>query len=218
MSGAFSRVRRGVDHEIGARVEMIEARRYGRPRRMVTRTFAALAACFVIMVGGYAFADQWDTPAYTLYVDAGARACIEVNPSGNVIGVQGLDKGGQSVLKKVDIAGGALDAVAAFVSESKALDYGDDFVVLTVVDDGSDRSEDAPLALSDALRGVLKDSYEIVSVTPGEARAAFDMGVMPSKYSMAREAVRKIPGLDVERAVQLDYRTLKDILAGAYDR
>jgi hypothetical protein len=173
---------------------------------------SAIAACFVVMIGGYVFADKWDSAAYSLYIDINPSIKLDVNGFNQVITQQPLNSDGVDLLNKAKPNGSVISAIGDVVSEAVSSNYvTDDGVTITVIGGDSVRME--------KLTSVVETAFETVGIkfvyaTEAEEAFALEHGATPYKFDLAKRAYEKCEGLPLETAVLLPAGYLEDLLSG----
>lgn len=73
------------------------------PRRRMISTLIAVAACFVLLFGG--FYAEFIAPFTSIYIRINPAVCITLNHHGDVIALKGVNEDGVALLKEYDFHG-----------------------------------------------------------------------------------------------------------------
>jgi hypothetical protein len=173
---------------------------------------SAIAACFVVLVGGYAFADKWDGAAYSIYVDINPSVKLEVNSFDQVISQQSLNPDGVALLQNAKPNGPVISALGSMIQEAARTDYiTDNGITITMV--GGDESKYKSLsALVQEAFG--KFGVRLLYTTPEEEAYALKNGATPYKYDLAKRVHAAYPDLKIDTAVRLPAGYLEDLISG----
>jgi hypothetical protein len=173
---------------------------------------SAIAACFIVMVSGYAFANEWDGAAYALYVDINPSVKLEVNSFDQVISQQSLNADGANLLDQAKPNGPVISAIGEMVSEAVRSDrVTDNGVTITMIGGDSERFAKLAGYAQKAVGGI---GIRVVYATAEEEAYALKNGATPYKFDLAKRANVKYPGLKLETAVRLPAGYLEDLLSG----
>jgi hypothetical protein len=171
--------------------------------RRVSRRIVASAACLALIIGGYAFGQQWDKDAFAVYMDINPSVRLEVNSMQHVISADPVNTDGILFLKQTKPKGNIIDAVGGLIDAARDEGVlGREGVGLAFV------SEDAASysKIADAIENVLGREVllNVVFLTPDDERMALERGVTPVRYMMARSVSETTPGVDFETALSME--------------
>jgi len=210
-TGTFRKIYSKPSHKAGCEISIDKAESGGR-RRTHIRTFSAVAACFVILVGGFAFSNSWDWTSYAVYVDVNPSVRLDVNKYDRVISQQSLNADGATLLSKAKPSGNVISALDSVLNdaakEGKISDYG---VAVTVVGSGDKKYKQlVKLTGGDQRFSVMHLSY----TSKNEESKALSSGATPSKYKLAKMAHEKYRNLSLDTAIKFQSDYLQDLISG----
>ena len=212
VSGEFQSIPTKPTYEIG--MEVSTAPSIVEHKKMVRRlqSVAAVAACLVVFVYGAVFAQEWDKPAYYLYVDINPSVRFEVNSFNRIINHSALNEEGLAVLDKLKPTGNILSTVENVVDVSTKQGYmtGKEIDVTVVSNDEADKTS----VENEVRQSNIAEKLRIKKISQEVEQTAIQKGFTPIRYTLAKEAVRLNPDLTFEVAVKQSYEYLHDLVSG----
>jgi len=208
-TGAFRRIYSRSSHKAGGEIKLIEARSGGRRRSRIL-SFSAVAACFVILVGGFSFASSWDGTAYALYIDINPSVRFEVNNFDQVISQQSLNEDGAELLNSAKPNGYVMSALGSLVADAQEsgtiTEYG---VAVTMVGGSNEKFQ--------KLSEMADSAFSLVNVhlnymTEQEESLALKHDATPHQFYLAKGVCEKYPDIGIEDALKMPMDYLNELL------
>jgi hypothetical protein len=211
--GGFRKVYRKESHRVGDEISIdVAAIAASGRRKNRLRAISVIAACFVCLIGGTAFADQWDSADYSMYIDINPSVRLDVNGTGHVISESSLNADGAAVLDGSDSESSLVDSVKAIIKEAKDTGYIEQYgVTLTLVGASDEMVAEVREMMQGAVPGV---DIHVMALTKEEEQDAYSHGVTPLKYKRALIATETYPELNMDQALSMSSEYLADLISG----
>ena len=210
-SGAFRKIYSKPSHKAGSEISFSESEYGGRRRRRVS-TLSAVAACFVVLIGGFAFSNSWDWTSYAVYVDTNSSVRLDVNQFDRVISQQSLNADGADLLSKTKSNGNVISALDSIVNDAAkngvVSDYG---VSVTIAGAGSEKYKQL---LNLTKKDMRFSNMHLSYVSKNEEMQALSNGATPNKYRLAKMAHEKYHTLPLKTAIKFQSDYLNDLISG----
>lgn len=210
--GEFQSIKTKPDYKIGMEVSTVPSTI--EHKKMVRRlqSVAAVAACLIVFVYGAVFAQEWDEPAYYLYVDINPSVRFEVNSFNRIINHSALNEEGLVILENVKPSGDIMSTVENVieVSEQKGYMAGKEIDVTVVSNNDADKAS----VEREVIQSNIAEKLRIKKITHEVEQTAIRNGLTPARYTLAKEAVSLNPELTFDVAVKQSYEYLHDLVSG----
>ena len=211
-SGEFQSIKTKPSYKVGMEVQSTPSA--VEHKRMVKRlqSVASVAACLAIFVYGAVFAQEWDKPAYSFYVDINPSVKFEVNSFNRIINHSALNEEGLAILGEIKPSGDIASTVESVIDLSKKQGYmASKEIDVTIV---SNNDSDKAQVEKQIKKSNILESFSIKKITHDVEQTAIRKGVTPIRFTLANEAVKLNPDLTYEVAVKQSYDYLHDLVSG----
>ncbi len=204
--GTFRLVRGYSSCPVGTEVEF-------RPKS--SAKIISLLMCFVLILGAGVFGWQWNTEAYSVYVDINPSIELVFNNLNKLKVAKPLNEDGAALLGEISLSGSLDDAVTALVDKAIEDGYVDaklDLppVVVTVTARRGKSPDDYIALISSSLAHRGFDKIATVELCSGDYLArAEEMAVSPGKLKLAERLFASDPSVSIDDVIEM---SVKDIM------